>query len=26
LTLAQRLAIDAGTFAGRYPFVKLGLR
>ncbi len=26
LTLPQRLAIDAGTFAGRYPFVKLGLR
>lgn len=26
LTLPQRLAIDAGTFAGRYPFVKYGLR
>lgn len=25
LTLAQKLAIDAGTLPGRYPFVKLGL-
>jgi len=25
LTLVQKLAIDAGTLPGRYPFVKLGL-
>ena len=25
LSLAQRLAINAGTLPGRFPFVKLGL-
>jgi hypothetical protein len=26
LTFAQKFAIDAGTIAGRYPFLRLGLR
>jgi hypothetical protein len=26
LTLVQKLAIDAGTLPGRYPFIKLGFR
>jgi hypothetical protein len=26
LTFAQKFAIDTGTIAGRYPFLRLGLR